>query len=220
MEGSPLNLFDAAVMFAVLLSALLALLRGFTREVLAILAWIGAAIVTFKAFPLLQPSVRAHMSPLWLADLALGVGLFLVVLVLLSVISHRLADRVRGSRVGPLDRSLGFLFGLVRGVVLVVLVYAAIDRLVPASERPVWLREARLNMPLRSGAAYLLNDLLGGLRPQRPAGGIEAVPLSPAPRSPARNAGAHAPAGSQSPSYQAAERQALDRLFEKVQNER
>lgn len=225
MEGVPLNLFDAAILFAVLVSALLALLRGFTREMLAIAAWIGAAFATLKLFPPLQPIVRAHMSPLWLADLALGAGLFVVVLVLLSVISHFLADRVRGSRVGPLDRSLGFLFGLARGVVLAVLVYAAIDRLLPVAERPVWLREARLAVPLQSGAEYLLDDLLGGLRTQSPAGGIEAVPVVPAPRPPMRDAGASAPerspwSRSHGPNYQAAERQALDRLFEKVQNER
>lgn len=224
MAGVPLTLFDAAVLAVILLSALLALLRGFTREMLAILAWIGAAFVAIKAFPLLQPSLRAHMSPLWLADLVLGAGLFVVMLVLLSVLSHGVAERVRGSRVGPLDRSLGFLFGLLRGVVVVVLVYAALDRLLPATQRPDWLHEARLATPLKSGTDYLLDDLLGdlfrGLRAQPPALGIEANPVAPAPSPPARNAGAHAPAASHWPGYQAAERQALDRLFEKVQNER
>ena len=86
MGDLPITLFDIAVLAVVALSALMALARGFVREVLGLLSWVGAAIITWYAFPAVQPLVRQALGGDLLADLATGGGLFVVSLVVLKIL--------------------------------------------------------------------------------------------------------------------------------------
>ena len=151
-----MSVLDIAVIGFVGLSALFAFLRGFTREMLAIAAWIGAAFLTYRFFPALRPFVAAHISPPWVADLTAGVGLFVVALVVFSILSHFVSERVRGSSVGPLDRTLGLLFGIARGVLVVCLLYGVADRFMLRESQPEWVKSARVTPLLQKGADYLV----------------------------------------------------------------
>ncbi len=110
-----MNTVDVIVIGVIGFSTLIAFLRGFVREVLTVGSWIGAAIVTIYGFPLLRGRFESWISSKLAADIAGGIGLFLVTLVVLSVLSHMIARIVRGSALTAVDRSLGLLFGLVRG---------------------------------------------------------------------------------------------------------
>ena len=63
-------------------------------------------------------------------------GVFLLTLLVVSVVTIRISDMVLDSRVGALDRTLGFLFGLGRGLIIVVVAFAFFDWLVPAKAQP------------------------------------------------------------------------------------
>jgi alkanesulfonate monooxygenase SsuD/methylene tetrahydromethanopterin reductase-like flavin-dependent oxidoreductase (luciferase family) len=93
----------------------LALMRGFVRELLHILAWISAAVIAVKAFPYAKPLVAQYLQPDLLANLATGAGIFIVALVILVFVFAAIAKRVRESDIGMLDRSLGLVFGIARG---------------------------------------------------------------------------------------------------------
>lgn len=156
MDLLNVNLTDAAVIAVVILSGAFAFVRGFVREVLVVAAWIGAAFATLYSFSYLKPVLREYISSTLIADAATGLAIFIVTLVVLSLISHGIAARVRGSSVGALDRSLGFLFGLARGAVLVCIAYLVLTWFLPVSDQPAWIRDARVTPLVDQASAALL----------------------------------------------------------------
>lgn len=153
--SSQVNALDIAVIAVLLLSGLFALMRGFVHEVLSVTAWVGAALATLYGLPLARPLARQYIEADWLADIAAGAGIFLVTLIVLSLLTNMLARRVRDSALNSLDRSLGFVFGLVRGAVLVSLAYILALWLSAPGDPPAWITEAKTR-PMIEGGARLL----------------------------------------------------------------
>ncbi|WP_424810814.1 CvpA family protein [Roseococcus sp. YIM B11640] len=135
---------DGILLIVMVVSAILSFLRGFVREFLGVAAWIGAAFAAFALREPLAAMMEGTVEPDWLADgVAVGV-VFLVVLVVLKLVIHALAGRVQSSPLGGVDRSLGAIFGLVRGAFIAALAYVLAGLVVPAVERwPEAVREAR-----------------------------------------------------------------------------
>jgi membrane protein required for colicin V production len=148
-----MNTVDIVVIAVVAISALIAFLRGFVREVLTIGSWLGASLVTLYGFPLLQPKFEQWISSKLAADIVCGISLFLGSLIIFSILSHMVARFVRGSALTAVDRSLGLLFGLVRGAILVSLAYMLIFALDPNI-----LRGARTT-PMMARGAEILRDM-------------------------------------------------------------
>lgn len=155
MEQTPVNPTDIAVLAIVLLSALLSFARGFVREILSVAAWIGAAVAAIWAFPHAKPFAASFISMDVAAGAAAFVGVFAIALIILSLLFSRLSRGVRTSSLSAIDRSLGFLFGVARGAVLVCLAYLLVAWVFPPGEQPAWLREARTMPVIQSGAERL-----------------------------------------------------------------
>src|SRR5262249_16876924 len=108
----PVTLLDVIVLAVMLLSGLLAMIRGFMREILSIAAWGCAALATLYAYPRLLPTAKQYFNNDTVATGAVVVGVFIGTLIVVSIITVRISDMVLDSRIGALDRTLGFLFGL------------------------------------------------------------------------------------------------------------
>lgn len=154
-----MNALDIAVIGVLLVSGLFALMRGFVHEVLSVTAWIGAAAAALYGLPLARPIAQQHIEKAWMADVAAGAALFLVTLVVLSLITHFIAKRVRDSALNSLDRSLGFVFGVARGAVLVVLAYILADWLLEPGQEPQWMLQAKTRPMMAQGAEVLQRAL-------------------------------------------------------------
>lgn len=122
---------DGALIVVLLGSCLIGLVRGFTREFLGIVNWVGAIFLTLYGFPLLSPMARSHISNPFIADIGLYIVLFIVSLVVLSSISRFLSNQVKGSILGGVDRSLGMIFGLVRTFILMAVTFGLVVYLWP-----------------------------------------------------------------------------------------
>jgi membrane protein required for colicin V production len=155
MESLPINPTDLAVIIILLISAAIAFLRGMVHEVLAIGAWVGAALITLYFYLPAQEFARKYIEVELAADITAGVVLFLLALVVFSILSRILSRRVQESSLGALDRSLGLLFGLARGFVVAILCWMLVTWLFPEEERPEWLMEARSRPLLEEGAVVL-----------------------------------------------------------------
>jgi membrane protein required for colicin V production len=149
-----MNPLDIGVIAVIVLSAIFAFARGFVREALSIVAWVGAAAITVYGFVpvlgLVDPLVK---NPL-LSQLIAGFGLFVGALIVLTIATSFVARMVRASALSPIDRTLGFVFGLARGVLIVCLAYLLLDFVQP-SERPAWIRDAKSAPFLHQGADML-----------------------------------------------------------------
>ncbi len=159
MEAPPINLTDAAVVLVILISGLLAFFRGLVHEVLAVISWIGAALATIYGFPYARPYATELITVPLIADMVAGVGIFLVSLVALSVLTNLVSHRIRQSALGPLDRSLGLVFGFLRGAALIAVAWLAFNLVLPREDHPKWITEAKVR-PLVERSAVLLVSIL------------------------------------------------------------
>jgi membrane protein required for colicin V production len=156
-----MNWLDLAVIGIVVLSAIFAFARGFIREALSIVAWVGAGAVTLYGFSWVYARVDPMVHNALLSQLIAGFGLFVVSLIVLTILTGFVARAVRATGMSPIDRTLGFVFGLARGAFLVCLAYLLLDVSVQANDRPAWIREAKSGPYLHEGA-----DVLRGLLPE------------------------------------------------------
>ena len=156
-----MNWLDLAVLGIVVLSAIFAFARGFVREALSIVAWVGAAFITFKGFDWVYAQVEPLVHNTLLSQLIAGLGLFFGSLIVLTILTGIVARMVRATGLSPVDRTLGFIFGLARGAVLICLAYLLLDIAVPKDDRPTWIREAKVEPYIHEGA-----DVLRGFLPE------------------------------------------------------
>jgi membrane protein required for colicin V production len=139
----PITLLDVLLIVVMLISGLLAMIRGFMREVLSIAAWGIAALATVWAFPRVTPLVQTYVASDSAAKAVAIGGVFLLTLLIVSIITVRISDIVLDSRVGALDRTMGFLFGLGRGLIIVVVAFLFFAWLVPAGKQPDGVKNAK-----------------------------------------------------------------------------
>jgi membrane protein required for colicin V production len=176
---------DLGLLVIIFISALLAMLRGFTREVLAIASWGAAAVAAIYLYPLILPYVKPHVSKDVLA-LAISAALvFFVTLIVASLITAKISDAILDSKVGPLDRSLGFVFGAVRGLLLCVIAFVFFTWLVPEKTQPEWVKTARMKPLLQATGDQLMamlpddpEGILAKLKKPKAIGTDDAVPDS------------------------------------------
>jgi membrane protein required for colicin V production len=149
---------DVLVVAIVLISAGVAMFRGLVQETFGILEWIGGLYIAFRFSPVFRPVISEVVSPVWLQWVVVFVGTFLLVFIPLSIMSHRISELVKKSEIGPVDRTLGLVFGIARGLVIVGLTYIAFGALVPAKDHPQTLTKARL-FPLILSTSDILRSL-------------------------------------------------------------
>ena len=136
-----LTLFDGAVAAVLLISAILAYSRGITREIMSIAGWIGAAVVAFYFAPQAEPFVREIpvITDLVGDNCELGIltafaGVFVIALIIIALFTPLISGAIQKSALSPVDSGLGFLFGLVRGVILIIAVLIVYDFFIAGGE--------------------------------------------------------------------------------------
>jgi membrane protein required for colicin V production len=150
---------DLAVLGIVLVSALLSMMRGFTREVLAIASWVAAAAAAYYFYPLVVPYLTPYIHKTVIAQAAAAAVVFFVTLIIVSLFTVRLSDAILDSKIGALDRSLGFVFGVARGFLLAVVAFAIFNWLVSEKQQPEWVKNARTRPILTETAAGIIKLL-------------------------------------------------------------
>ncbi|HET9902977.1 MAG TPA: CvpA family protein [Xanthobacteraceae bacterium] len=155
----PLTLLDIILLVVMLISAILAMVRGFMREVLSIASWAAAAILTVYAYPKLLPVAKQYVNHDLIAAGIVIAGVFLGTLLIVSIITIKISDMILDSRIGALDRTLGFLFGLARGLLIVVVAFLFFAWLVPEKSQPEWVRNAKSRVVLQSTGEALMSML-------------------------------------------------------------
>lgn len=160
----PITYLDAALLAVCFISGLLAMYRGFSREMLSIISWAvaAAAVLYFVIFhkPFAQDMAQQMGTQVAVAQIVVGAVIFLIVLIVVHLVTARLSDTILDSRIGMIDRILGFLFGVVRGFILVVIPYMFYDAFFPDPNTQVpWVKEAK-TLPYIKGAGDAIRFLI------------------------------------------------------------
>lgn len=135
------TLFDGGVAAILFISAVLAFSRGFVREILSIAGWVGAGVVAFYFSPQVVPLVQEIpiLTDIIGDNCELGIltafaGVFAIALVVIALFTPLISGAVQKSALGSLDGGLGFLFGIARGVLLIVVALVAYDFFIAGGE--------------------------------------------------------------------------------------
>ncbi|MFK7839486.1 MAG: CvpA family protein [Bdellovibrionales bacterium] len=151
-------IIDILVLIVLLISAGIAFMRGFIREVLTIAGVVGGLAASYYGGPHLKPhmygwfGIEEGVEPERLfdilpydilADVLSYAAIFIVVVAILSFVSHSLAEFARKVGLGAVDRSLGFLFGLFRAVVLLGLIYLLPYTFIDKESRDGFMEESK-----------------------------------------------------------------------------
>jgi membrane protein required for colicin V production len=164
MEG--FNIVDGIVLATVVISSLLAYSRGLVREVMAIVGWVAAAIAAFVFAPQVMPLVKEIpvIGPILsdsceLSIIASFAAVFAIALLLVSFFTPLLSSVVNKSMLGKLDQSLGFIFGVLRGIALIAIGFFAYNTVLSAESFP---------MIDKSRSAQVFGDMAGAIQERNP----------------------------------------------------
>jgi membrane protein required for colicin V production len=154
-----MNTVDIAILALFFGSGLIGLIRGFTREILSIVNWVGAIGLTYVFFPTAREIARGYVSNPMIADGAAAIVLFIILLIIFSIITGFFSDLVRASSLGGVDRTLGAAFGLIRGAFLVGVGEIILSTFMPRPTQQPPFQTAKF-MPLARQAGDFLMQLL------------------------------------------------------------
>jgi len=215
----PITLLDIFLLVVMMVSGLLAMIRGFMREILSIAAWVAAAGTTLYAYSRLLPQAKQYFNnDIVAAGVTIG-GVFLLTLIIVSVVTVRISDMVLDSRIGALDRTLGFLFGLGRGLIIVVVAFLFFSWLVPDKSQPEWVKTAKSRLVLQGTGQWLMSMLPDDpestilRRLRRPRGDEQEPQDAPPPEQPGRRSDS-GPAIRDTIGYGQAERSGMQQLID------
>lgn len=161
---------DVVVLAVLLVSAIIAFARGFIREVLTILGVVGGIAAAYTGGPYAAVYAREWLGvqegveperlfgavPYTLVADALAYGgIFILVVIMLSIVSHVLAESVKSLGLGAIDRSFGVVFGIARGVLLLGLLYLPVYLLVDQETKAKWFEGSRTFFYLEQTSAAM-----------------------------------------------------------------
>jgi membrane protein required for colicin V production len=150
---------DLGVIGVILVSAVLSMMRGFTREVLAIGSWVAAAAAAYYFYPKVMPFLAPYIHKDIVLKAAAAAVVFFATLVVVSLLTVRVSDAILDSKIGALDRSLGFVFGAFRGFLLAVVAFAIFNWLVGDKQAPQWVQTAKTRPMLVGTTNWIVSVL-------------------------------------------------------------
>jgi len=160
----PITYLDAALLAVCFISGLLAMYRGFAREMLSIISWViaAAAVLYFVIYhkPFAEEMAAQMGTKAPVAQIVVGAVIFLIVLIVVHLITARISDSILDSRIGMIDRVLGFIFGVLRGFILIVVPYMFYEAFFPdPNQHFEWVRKAQ-SMPYIKATGDTLRSVL------------------------------------------------------------
>ena len=160
----PLTYLDAALIAVAFISGLLAMYRGFAREMLSIVSWLVAAgaVLYFVLYhkPFAGEMAQQMGTQVAVAQIVVGALIFVIVLIVVHLITARLSDAILDSRIGMIDRILGFIFGVFRGFILIVIPFMFYEAFFPNPEQQYpWVRDSA-SLPYIKGTGDALRSML------------------------------------------------------------
>lgn len=154
-----MNVIDYAIIGIFILSSLIGIMRGLTKEVLSLFSWVGSIAATFMFWPLARHIARQYISHPMMADGATILCLFVLFLVMFSLISYFISNLVSSSFLGGIDKSLGLLFGVIRGAVIICLLELVISCFVIRPNHPSIIKDSRFSALVYRGSDIMFHIL-------------------------------------------------------------
>ena len=139
-----LNNLDVIFLIIIGISSLVGIARGMTKELLSIFGWILAAAALFYLVPLLNPFTEKYIASKLLSNLVTGMAVLIVFSIIWVLTVDKLASLIRSSKLSALDRIFGFVFGMARGAIIIILLALMFSTLIPTETQKGAFAESKI----------------------------------------------------------------------------
>ncbi len=149
-------IFDLVIIIFIFLSAIFSFSRGFSQEILSLVSWLSAFFISYLFSNKFIYITQFIIDNSLISKIVTYFVVFVASLFLLSYLTGKFSSTIKKSTVGMLDRSLGFIFGVARGYVLLCLCFFVINSFY-VDKVPKWLEKSKMNYVLMYGSIKVVS---------------------------------------------------------------
>ena len=153
-----ISIVDLIFLIITILSIIKCYRKGFVLSLLAASKWLLAYILTLIIFPKIKPYFKDIIDSDYVLDVTLGVGIFILVIFIILMINKGISKAVKYSGIGTLDSIFGFFFGFIRGFIICVLIFSAIDVVYNYNKWPINVDKSYTFPYIEKGSNYLIKE--------------------------------------------------------------
>ena len=157
-----LTLFDLIYAVITLFTVIQCSKKGFTLSLLSTSKWILAIVITIIVVPKLKPWANNYIKSEYVVDIGLGIIIFLLAIFIILLVSRGISKVVKYSGLGGLDSFFGFLFGFLKGYIVVVILFSLVNWLYPYEKWPIKVEESftfSYRLGVNNGSNFLIEIL-------------------------------------------------------------
>jgi membrane protein required for colicin V production len=153
-----ISIIDLLYLFITILSVIKCYKKGFVLSILSMAKWLSAYIITLILFPKVKPYLEDFIDNEYVLDVGLGFTIFIVVIFLILVINKGVSKAIRYTGIGSLDTFFGFFFGFIRGYIICVLLFSAVNIVYNYNKWPIKLKSSYTFPYIEKGSNYLIKE--------------------------------------------------------------
>ena len=153
-----ISVFDLVVVLITIYSMAQCAARGFAISLLSFSKWLIALIITIVLVPKLNPWIEDYVESKFVADIGLGIFIYIVALFVIINISKAISSAVTWSGLGTVDKTFGLIFGIFRGYVICVCIFALLNWFYPHEKWPIETRETYSFPLIFNGSKLLIKE--------------------------------------------------------------
>jgi len=155
---SNISIFDLFVLLIIIYSMVRCAAKGFTLSLLSFSKWLIALIITIILVPKLNPWVQEYVESNFIADIGLGIFIFIMSLFIIINISKAINDAVTWSGLGAVDKTFGLVFGIFRGYIICVCVFTLSNWFYPHQKWPIKTENTYSYQTIYKGSEFLIKE--------------------------------------------------------------
>ena len=153
-----ISIIDLLCLLITTLSVIKCYNKGFVLSILAASKWLLAYIVTLILFPRIKPYLKNIIDSEYVLDISLGVTIFIIVIFIILMINKGIGKAVKYSGLGSLDSIFGFFFGFIRGYIICVILFSAVNIVYNSNKWPIKLNSSYTFPYIEKGSNYLIKE--------------------------------------------------------------
>ena len=153
-----ISLFDLIYLIFTILSVIKCYGKGFVLSLLAAAKWLLAYVITLILFSRIKPYFKNIIDSEYILDISLGIAIFVLVIFVILMVNKSIGKAVKFAGLGRLDSIFGLFFGFIRGYVVCVCLFSAIDIVYNYNKWPINVDKSYTFPFLKKGSNYLVKE--------------------------------------------------------------
>jgi len=155
---SNISAFDLVVFLITVYSMAQCAAKGFMRSLLSFSKWLLALIITIVLVPKLNPWVQDFIESKFIADIGLGIFVYIISLFIIINIGKAISKAVTWSGLGSVDKSFGLIFGIFKGYIICVCVFSLLNWFYPHQKWPIETKNTYSFKIIYKGSGFLIEE--------------------------------------------------------------